>query len=92
MRFFRTDSEQLYEQTRATLDAAWGHPKPATVTCIDPAAVAPRDEAGRILLAVQDEFCTWEPASTLLPGLLDSGAVEEITRGEYFAAKSIAAD
>jgi len=88
MRCFRTADESLYESIRLQLDAAWGHPTPdgRTVTCFDPAAVAPRDAAGRLLLAVHDEFATWEPAATLLPQLLASGAVEEITQAEYQAA------
>jgi hypothetical protein len=88
MRFFRTPDESLYENVRATLDAAWGHPSAdgRTITAFDPAAVAPRDAAGRLLLAVNDEFTTWEPAATLLPQLLASGAVEEITQAEYQAA------
>jgi hypothetical protein len=85
MRFFRTADEALYESIRLQLDAAWGHPTPdgQTVTCFDPAAVAPRDANGRLLLAVKDEFATWEPAATLLPQLLASGAVDEITAAEY---------
>jgi hypothetical protein len=88
MRFFRTADEPLYEAVRLQLDAAWGHPTPdgQTITCFDPAIVAPRDSAGRLLLAVNDEFATWEPAATMLPQLLASGAVEEITAGECQAA------
>jgi hypothetical protein len=91
MRFFRTADEPLYETVRLQLDAAWGHPTPdgQTLTCFDPASVAPRDNAGRLLLAVDDQFATWEPASTLLPQLLASGAVEEITAAEYQAAVSV---
>lgn len=85
MRFFRTDDEALYESVRQQLDAAWGHPTPdgRTRTCFDPASVAQRDSAGRLLLAVDDEFATWEPAATLLPQLLASGAVDEITAEQY---------
>jgi hypothetical protein len=85
MRFLRTADAALYESIRLQLDAAWGHPTPdgRTVTCFDPAAVAPRDTSGRLLLAVNEEFTTWEPASTLLPQLLASGAVEEITEAQY---------
>jgi hypothetical protein len=85
MRFFRTADADLYESIRLQLDAAWGHPTPdgRTITCFDPAAVAPRDTAGRLLLAVHDEFATWEPAATLLPQLLASGAVEEIGAAAY---------
>ena len=85
MRFFRTADAALYESIRLQLDAAWGHPTPdgRTVTCFDPVAVAPRDAAGRVLLAVREEFVTWEPAATLLPQLLASGAVEEIDAAAY---------
>jgi hypothetical protein len=84
-RFFRTADAALYESIRLQLDAAWGHPTPdgRTVTCFDPASLAPRDPAGRLLLAVNDEFATWEPAATLLPQLLASGAVEEISESAY---------
>jgi hypothetical protein len=84
-RYFRTADADLYESIRLQLDAAWGHPTPdgRTLTCFDPAAVAPRDAAGRLLLAVREEFVTWEPAATLLPQLLASGAVEEITAASY---------
>jgi len=87
MRYYRTADADLYESIRLQLDAAWGHPTPdgKTVTCFDPAAVAPRDAAGRLLLAVKDEFVTWEPAATLLPQLLASGAVEEISADQYAA-------
>lgn len=89
MKYFRClAGDEVYEQVRLTLDAAWGHPNAdtKTVTCFDPAAVAPRDSQGRILLAVHDEFATWEPAATLLPQLLASGAAEEITEADYRAA------
>jgi hypothetical protein len=75
----------VYEQARLALDAAWGHPSEdgLTVTCIEPAATAPRDSAGRILLAVNDEFCEYSVAVDLLPQLLASGVVEEIQRADY---------
>jgi hypothetical protein len=84
-RYFRTNDANLYESIRLQLDAAWGHPTPdgKSVTCFDPAAVAPSDGSGRLLLAVREEFATWEPAATLLPQLLASGAVEEIDRAAY---------
>ena len=83
MRFFRA-TEAVYEQARLTLDAAWGHVAPTT--CIDPAAVAPRDSQGRIVLAVHDEFCEYSVAVDLLPQLLASGAVQEIDAATYDAA------
>ena len=89
MKYFRClASNETYEQVRLTLDAAWGHPnaKTKTVTCFDPAAVAPRDSQGRIVLAVNDEFVAYPAAAEMLPQLLASGAVEEISESEYRAA------
>ena len=84
-RYFRTNDANLYESIRGQLDAAWGHPTPdgKTLTCIDPIASAPRDIAGQILLAVQDEWCNWTPVATLLPQLLASGTVQEIDSAAY---------
>ena len=85
MRYFRTADANLYESIRLQLDAAWGHPTPdgQTITCFDPVAVAPRDAGGRVLLAVNDEFCDYDAVAAVLPGLLASGAVEEITAADY---------
>ena len=88
MRFFRTADTALYESIRLQLDAAWGHPTPdgGTITCFDSLAVAPRDADGRVLLAVNDEFCDYPAVSDVLPNLLASGAVAEITEAKYRAA------
>ena len=88
MRYFRTAGDDVYEQARLTLDAAWGHPNEATktVTCIDPAAVAPRDAQGRILLAVSEAFCQFTVAADLLPQFLAAGVVEEIDEATYLEA------
>lgn len=89
MRYFRClAGDAAYEQARLTLDAAWGHPNPATgtVTCIDPAAVAPHDAAGRIVLAVNDEFCDYPAAAAMLELMLGSGDATEIAESEYRAA------
>lgn len=86
MRYFRS-AENVYEQARAALDAAWGLPNgKGTATCIEPAKNAPHDADGRVLLAVADEFCAFTVAVDLLPQLLASGAVEEIDEATYKAA------
>lgn len=86
MRFFRS-TDVVYEQARGTLDNAWGLPNTkGTATCIEPAASAPRDSAGRIVLAVHDEFCTYSVAADILAPLLASGDVEEIDAETYSAA------
>lgn len=85
MRFFRSTAA-VYEQARDALDAAWGLPNDlGTATCIEPAATAPRDAQGRVLLAVAEEFCAYPVAVDLLPQLLASGAVEEIDLATYRA-------
>jgi hypothetical protein len=87
MIFLRTPNDDVYEQARLALDAAWGLPNDrGTVTCIAPAVEAPRDSLGRIVLAVADEFSTWEPAATLLPQLIASGEVSQIDAADYYAA------
>ena len=86
MRFFRSPPA-VYEQVRATLDAAWGHPSEnGTKTCIEPESTAPRDAQGRVLLAVNDEFCQYDAVAAMLPQLLASGTVEEIDAATYQAA------
>jgi hypothetical protein len=89
MRYFRCDAgDDSYEQARLALDAAWGHPNAdtKTVTCIDPASVAPRDAESRIVLAVNDEFVEYPAASQMLGYMLGIGAAVEITAAEYAAA------
>jgi len=86
MRYFRAATDVVYEQARAALDSAWGLPNDkGTATCIAPVAMAPRDSAGRPMVAVSDEWCEWPPADTLLPQLLASGAVAEINEADYKA-------
>lgn len=87
VRYFRAE-EAIYEQVRATLDSAWGHPTQdgLTQTCIAPAAIAPRGNAdGLVYLAVYDSFCDYAEVASMLPELLASGAVEELTAAEYAA-------
>ena len=80
-RYFRIPSDANYEALRLQLDAAFGHVTPNT--CVDPAAVAPRDSQGRILLAVRVEFCEFAAVAAMLPSLLAGGVVEEINASEY---------
>lgn len=82
-RFFRIPSAAVYESTRLSLDAAFAHVN--AQTCVTPAASAPRDSLGRLVLAVQAEFCEYLAVAEVLPQLLASGAVEEIDAAAYFA-------
>jgi len=86
MKYFRClAGDEAYEQIRATLDAVWGHPnaETKTVTCIDPAAVAPRDTQGRIMLATSEAFCQYEASAQMLTSVLGSGVIEEIDAATY---------
>lgn len=83
-RYYRITSDTVYEQARLALDAAFGHPQVRAETCIDPAAVAPRDTQGNILLAVREEWLSWEAVAAMLPQLLASGVVAEITERDFF--------
>jgi hypothetical protein len=87
-RFFKSNAA-TYEQMRLSLDAAWGHGEgKGTVTCFTPAANAPRGSDGLLVLAVRAEFCDYEAVAAVLPGLLASGTVVEISESEYRAAVS----
>lgn len=81
-RFFRAD-EATYEYVRMSLDTAWGLPSGGQLTCYSPPAFAPRDSAGRLLLAVSEGFAEYDAVAAILPQLLDSGAVEEIDEATY---------
>jgi hypothetical protein len=91
MRYFRCDAgDEAYEQARLALDAAWGHPSETTKTqtCVDPAADAPRDTSGRIVLAVTDAFAEYPAAAEMLSIMLGSSAAAEISEQEYMEAVS----
>lgn len=86
-RYFRS-SVSVYESVRQQLNAAYGFPNPGTASTFLPAAdlCVPRDAAGRVYLAAHAEWCEWPEVSAVLPGLLASGAVEEVDREAYMAA------
>lgn len=81
-RFFRS-SPEVYEAVRLQLDAAFGYPDECTTTVWEPLATAQRDADGRCLLAVRAESCDRPQVAAMLPQLLASGAVEEISEDEY---------
>jgi hypothetical protein len=87
MRHFRS-TDATYEAIRSQLDAAYGYPnaETKTLTSITPAADAPHDIQGRVYLAISSDYCDYNLPAELLPQLLASGAVEEITEADYQAA------
>lgn len=84
-RFFRA-AEVVCESVRVQLNEAWGLPSQGQVSCFAAAPDAPRDANGKCLLAVPQEFCEYEAVATVLPDLIASGSVAEITEAEYWAA------
>lgn len=84
-RYFRA-SDAVYEQVRLALDAAYGHPNDMAITVFQPASEAPHDAEGRAYLGVWDFFCEWDAVASALPGLLASGAVEEVDEATYRSA------
>lgn len=81
-RFFRA-SPEVYEGARLYLDAAFGHPKPGTSTCMPPVAEAPTDGEGRAYIALTLEQCAWPEVGPILDDLLASEQVEEVPRGDW---------
>lgn len=90
-KFFRS-SPDVYEAVRLQLDAAFGYPDGVTETVWEPVATAQRDTQGRCLLAVRAESCDRPQVAAVLPGLLASGAVEEIDAATYWATLFVPAD
>ena len=82
-RFFIVEPT-AYEQTRLSLDVAWGFP--SGETSIEPLATAPKDANGNVLIAIRAIHCDMEPFKSAVEGLLASGAATEITQAEYEAA------
>lgn len=87
MRCFRS-SVSVYEQVCARLDAEYGYPNAATKTerALPLVSELPVDSAGRVYLAVSEEFCEYTLPAAMLSDLIAGGAVEEITEAEYLAS------
>ena len=84
MRYFRANVA-VYESIGSQLDAAYGYPNTATKTlrALPLAAELPADQDGMVYLAISPEYCDYVLPSELLPQLLASGAVQEITQQAY---------
>lgn len=83
-RYFRA-APAVYASVCAQLDAAYGYPNAETKTLrtLPLASELPSDEQGRVYLAIDSEYCDFILPGQLLPDLLDSGAVEELTAEQY---------
>lgn len=86
MRYFRAQPS-VYATVCSQLDAAYGYPNAATKTerTLPLASDLPLDKQGRVYLAISSEYCDFILPEQMLPNLLSSGAVEEITAADYAA-------
>jgi len=86
MRYFRA-APAVYASICSQLDAAYGYPNAETKTqrTLPLGAELPTDAAGRVYLAVSQDYCDYILPSQMLPDLLAGGAVEEIKAAQYEA-------
>lgn len=77
----------VYASICDQLDAAYGYPNAETKTerTLPLAADLPADGQGRVYLAVDAAYCDFILPGEMLPDLLASGAVEELTQAQYLA-------
>jgi hypothetical protein len=87
MRYFRS-LLAVYVDICRQLDAAYGYPNAETKTerALPLATDLPSDSQGRVYLAISANYCDFILPSQMLPALLATGDVEEITAAEYQAA------
>lgn len=86
MRYFRS-TPNVYASICAQLDAAYGYPNAETKTdrTLPLASDLPSDSDGRVYLAISAQYCNFILPGQMLPNLLASGAVEEVTDSMYAA-------
>lgn len=84
LRYFRAPLA-VYADICAQLDAAYGYPNEATKTLrtLPLPMQETTDAQGRVYLAISSDYCDYDLPSELLPGLIASGAVQEITVAQY---------
>ena len=87
MRYFRS-TPAVYASICSQLDAAYGYPNAETKTerTLPLAGDLPTDSGGRVYLAVSAAYCDYILPGQMLPDLLASGAVAELTEAQYLAA------
>lgn len=87
MRYFRA-SVAVYESICTQLNTAYGYPNEATKTerALPLVAELPSDSNGNVYLGISEAECNYVLPSEMLPQLLASGAVEEITQADYRTA------
>ena len=83
-RYFRS-TDAVLNAIRQQLDDAWGYPDETskTTTVLPPPEKCRHDALGKVYLFVAADMCEWPPVNELLPPLLASGQVEELTKEQY---------
>ena len=86
MRYFRS-TPAVYTGVCSQLDAAYGYPNAETKTerALPLPEELPVDAQGRVYLAISQGYCDYILPSEMLPQLLASGVVEEVTAQQYAA-------
>lgn len=84
LRHFRS-AAAVYVGICQQLDAAYRYPNAATKTerTLPLVQDLPVDESGLVYLAISAEYCDYILPGEMLPGLLKSGAVQEVTQEQY---------
>lgn len=86
MRYFRS-TPAVYESICSQLDAAYGYPNAETKTerALPLVADLPADDQARVYLAISAAYCDFNLPAEMLPQLIASAAVEEVSEAEYRA-------
>lgn len=86
MRYFRSEPN-VYVSICVQLDEAYGYPNAETKTARTLPLVSelPKDQSGRVYLAIASDYCEYNLPSQILPQLIAAGSVAEISKGEYDA-------
>ncbi len=89
LRFFKCQPE-VYEAICQQLDQAYSYPNEATKTerTLPLRLNLPSDSQGNVYLAVANDYCEYVLPSQILPSLIESGTVEEISETQYLAVIS----
>jgi hypothetical protein len=87
MRYFRATAA-VYDSICAQLDSAYGYPNEATKTArtLPLRSQLPSDNQSLVYLSIPADYCDYNLPSEMLPQLLASGEVEEITEDVYRSA------
>lgn len=84
-RFFATNAA-TYEAVRAAVDSAWGYPTAQTLTCVPPAVEQWHDAEGRVVIALAEEWLSWEPVPSILRWAITENAVTEIDETMFWSS------